>query len=73
MSNFREEEIKGYINIDGKKVTVLKMGVKRIRRYYSVIDDTIMDQLNHEILFLERYAEYLKKVVGIEDFSEYNG
>lgn len=70
MGNFKENEILGYTYIEGKRVTVLKQGIKRIRKYYSVLEEDDMGQLNQEIIHLQRYSEYLKRVVGIDDFDE---
>ncbi len=70
--NFKKEEIIGYMIINGKRVTYLKPGVKRVRRYYGEIDENIMDHLNYNLINIKRWQEYAKKVLGIDDFEEFN-
>lgn len=70
MSKFRAEEIIGYTYIDGRKVTVLKMGVTR-RRYYDHIDPTSLERhINDELIAIQRWTDYYRKVVGVEDFTD---
>ncbi len=67
--NFKPEEVIGYLTIDGKQVTYLKMGVKRNPKYESLdYDHTI--QLNQALVWIKRWEEYYKKVVGIDDFEQ---
>lgn len=67
--HFKPREVLGYITIDGRRVTVLRMGVTR-KRYYDHIDPTVLEpHLNQELVNLERWTEYYKKVVGAEDFE----
>ncbi len=69
MSNFKPHEILGFLEIDGRKVTYLKMGVTR-KRYYDHIDPTVLEShLNMELINLDRWTDYYKKVVGVDDFS----
>lgn len=67
---FKPHEIRGYIEIDGKMVVYLKTGVKRQWRYNDHLDENYPSQLNKQLIFLQRYAEYLKKVVGMDDFDD---
>lgn len=67
---FKPEEIRGYIEIDGRKVVYLKTGVKRLHKYQDHLNEDYPTHLNQQIIFLQRYAEYLKKVVGLDDFDD---
>ena len=67
--HFKPEEIIGYLTIDGKKVTYLKQGVKRNPRYQDHLIDDMMDHLNHSLIWIKRWEEYYRKVVGIDDFT----
>lgn len=67
---FKPEEIKGYLQIDGKTVVYLKTGVKRLPKYQDHLEEDYMDHINQNLINLNRYAEYLKKVVGLDDFNE---
>lgn len=69
MGNFRKDEIIGYTIIDGRKVTVLKMGVKR-RRYMDDIDpDRLESHINQNLIDLEKWEMYYKLVLGEDDFE----
>lgn len=68
MNNYKEDEIKGFIIIDGKKVTVLKPNVKRIDRF-DYLDDRIMDHINQDLIRMKKYESFYRKIVGIEDFE----
>lgn len=67
--HFKPEEIIGYLTIDGRKVTYLKQGVKRNPRYQDHLIEDMMDHLNHSIIWIKRWEEYYRKVVGIDDFE----
>ena len=66
--NFKPEEIIGYLTIDGKQVTYLKQGVKRNPKY-TYLDDAYESHLNQSVIWIKRWEEYYKKVVGIDDFE----
>lgn len=66
--NFKPHEIIGYIEIDGKKVTYLKQGVKRNYNYTSPLGPE-GQHINPAIVWLKRWELYYKKVVGIDDFK----
>jgi hypothetical protein len=68
MSNFKESEIKGFIMIDGKKVTYLKPNVKRLNNY-DYLDDRIMDHINQDLIRMKKYENFYRKIIGIEDFE----
>jgi hypothetical protein len=70
MSKFKKHEVIGYLIIDGKKVTYLKMGVKRQYRYQDYISYEYIDHINHQLHRIKKYGEYLKKVVGIDDYEK---
>lgn len=67
---FKPHEIRGYIELDGKMVVYLKTGVKRQHRYQDHLNEDYPTHLNQQLIYLKRYAEYLKKVVGMDDFSD---
>ena len=70
--HFKPHEIQGYIKIGDKTITVLKMGVRR-RYYPDYLDYNFISQMNHEMIFLERYEELMKKLYGGDDFkTEYS-
>jgi hypothetical protein len=67
--HFKPEEILGYTEIDGRKVTVLKMGVTR-KHFYDWIDPTSLEaHMNQELINIQRWTEYYKKVVGEDDYA----
>lgn len=68
--NFTPDEIIGYLMIDGRQVTYLKPHVKRLHRYPETLHEDYMDHLNHGLIALQRYTEYLKKVVGLDDYEK---
>lgn len=68
MSNFKEDEIKGFIMIDGKKVTYLKPNVKCINKF-DYLDDKIMDHINQDLIRMKKYESFYRKIIGIEDFE----
>lgn len=66
--NYYDDEIKGVMMIDGKKVLYLKPRVFR-KRYYDWPDDEAIPQINQELIAYEK-AEYFKKVImGEDDFT----
>jgi len=69
-SKFKPEEIIGFLEIDGKRVTYLKPHVKRLSRYPETEHEDVMNQLNQPLIGLQKYADYLKKVVGLDDFED---
>jgi hypothetical protein len=66
--NFYNDEIKGVLEIDGRRVIYLKERVIR-KRYYDWCDDTQLSQLNQQLIDLQRYEKYYKEVVGQDDFE----
>lgn len=67
--NFKEHEVLGYTYIDGKKVTVLKMGVRRKRYHEEVDPDMLESHLNQELIDLQRWENFYKRVLGLDDFE----
>lgn len=70
--NFYDDEIKGVMEIDGKKVLYLKEGVKR-RLYQSDLSrDSYYhpDQINHLLIYLKKYEDMMKIMYGGDDFSD---
>lgn len=66
--NFYNDEIKGVMNIDGRKVLYLKPRVFR-KRFYDWPDDEYISHINQELINYEK-AEFFKKVImGEEDFT----
>lgn len=66
---FKPEEIIGYVEVDGKKVVYLKQGVKRNPNYYSP-QEPEGQHINQSLVWLKRWEQYYKKVVGIDDFEK---
>jgi len=67
--NFRKHEIIGYMYIDGKRVTYLKMGVKR-KHFNDNIDPDLLEPHLNQILINFEKGEYFHKVImGEEDFE----
>jgi hypothetical protein len=68
-SNFKPREIIGFTYIDGKRVTVLKMGVKR-KRYNDDIDPNVLEpHLNQQLIDLKKWEMYHKIILGEDDFE----
>ena len=67
--NFRDDQIKGVLEIDGKKVLYLKEGVRK-KSYGDHLDDRQMDHINHIIIHFERYEELMKVLYGGDDFED---
>lgn len=66
--NFRDDQIKGILEIDGKKVLYLKEGVRK-KSYGDHLDDNQMDHINHTMIYFERYEELMKQLYGGDDFE----
>jgi hypothetical protein len=66
--HFRKEEVIGYLDVDGRKVTYLKTGVHRLR-FNDYLTDDYMPQLNQELIHLERWTKFYSEVMGEEDFT----
>ena len=65
---FYDDEIKGVMQIDGRKVIYLKPRVTR-KRFYDWFDDEAFSHINQEAINYEK-AEYFKKVImGEDDFT----
>ena len=69
--HFKKEEIKGYIMIDGKKVTYLKTGVKCLKFNDDLGTGEHFEQLNQEIINHERRELALKILFGGDDFEDH--
>lgn len=69
--NFKDSEIRGVMEIDGKKVLYLKEGVTKLK-YNDSLSDTDMDHINPVVVFLERYGEVMTKLYGDNDPDENN-
>ena len=67
--NFTEDEIKGIMYIDGKKVIYLKTGVKRKNYNDDLGTGDYLSQLNQELINYEKAEEHKKAIFGEEDFS----
>jgi hypothetical protein len=68
--HFKTHEIIGYLTIDGKRVTYLKMGVVS-KRYYDWVDPTTLEgHLNTELINYQRWEEYYKRIIGTDDFEK---
>ena len=69
-SKFKPEEIIGFLNIEGRRVTYLKPRIKRLHRYPETEIEDEITQLNQPLIGLQKYAKYLKEVVGLDDFED---
>jgi hypothetical protein len=65
---FKKEEILGYTYIDGRKVTVLKTGVRR-KNYNDHIDDEYLRHINDHLINKERLEKYYIEVLGMKEFE----
>ena len=67
--NFNDNQIKGVLMIDGKRVLYLKTGVKK--KFYN--DDLgngeFFPQLNQDLINYEKAKEHKKAIFGEEDFE----
>lgn len=66
---YKESEIRGYLTIDGRKVTYLKDGVKRQFRYINHYSSDNLPQLNQELIDYEKWEEFYKLHLGQDDFE----
>lgn len=69
--NFKDSEIKGVMNIDGKRVLYLKEGVKR-RFYATDLSPRQMEHpshINHLLIYFKKYEDIIKMLYGGDDFS----
>lgn len=69
MSNFKPEEIIGFTEIDGKRVTVLKMGVKRKRFNDDIDPNKLEGHINEVLINMEKWEWYNKVIMGEDDFE----
>ena len=69
MSNFKPEEIIGFTEIDGKRVTVLKMGVKRKRFNDDIDPNKLEGHINEVLINMEKWESYNKVIMGEDDFE----
>lgn len=69
--NFFDDEIKGVLEINGRKVIYLKERVVR-KRYWDWCNDTFLSHLNQELINQERIEKYYKEIVGIDDWANEN-
>lgn len=69
LNNFKESEIIGYLNIGGKRVTYLKMGVRR-KHFNDHIDPEVLEShLNQELINYEKGEYFHKVIMGEEDYE----
>ncbi len=68
-SEFKPHEVIGYLEIDGRRVTYLKPGVKRLRRYPVTASDDYARHINQELVYFERWQKFAKSVLGIDNFD----
>lgn len=70
--NFKDSEIIGVLQVDGRRTLYLKQGVKR--RFYAtdLSRDSYYhpDQVNHLLVYFKKYEEMMKIMYGGDDFSE---
>jgi hypothetical protein len=67
--HFKKHEILGYMMVDGRKVTVLRMGVTR-KRYYDYIDPyTLESHINQEMINYQKAEHFHKVIMGEDDFT----
>lgn len=69
VSKFTEDEIIGFTEIDGRKVTVLKMGVKRKRFNDSIDPNTLEGHINENLIAMQKWEWYNKVIIGEDDFE----
>ncbi len=67
-SRFRDSEIKGFIMIDGRKVTYLKPRVTK-KKYYDWPDDEAISHINEEMIRFEKAEWFKKLIMGEDDFT----
>lgn len=67
--NFRDDQIKGILEVDGRRTLYLKEGVRK-KSYGDHLDDTQMDHINHVLIYFERYEELMKLLYGGDDFED---
>jgi hypothetical protein len=67
--NFNDSQIRGVLEIDGKRVLYLKTGVKK--KYYNddLGDGEHFKQLNQEMINYEKAEHFKKIIMGEDDFS----
>ncbi len=68
--NFNNNEIIGYLTIDDRKVTYLKMGVHRLNYRDWLHPDDRFRHLNDELLNIQKWTDFYRKVVGVDDFKD---
>lgn len=66
--NFYDFEIKGVLEIDGKKVLYLKNNVVR-QRYADFSNDDNVEHLNQQLINAQRLERFYKEIMGIDDFE----
>lgn len=70
--HFKDKEIIGFTYIDGKRVTVLKMGVRRRRCYDYSLSDLLMPNINQSLMAVEKWEKFKKEIMGDDEFEDYN-
>jgi hypothetical protein len=68
--NFKPEEIKGYLEIDGKQVVYLKTGVKRLKYNDDLGVGDHFEQMNQTMISNELREKVIKLLYGGDDFDE---
>ena len=70
--NFYDDEIRGIVEVDGKRVLYLKDNVRRRRYIEEMYEDPneIDSQINKELTQRELREKFYKEVLGLEDYKE---
>ena len=71
--NFRDDEIIGILDIEGKKVLYLKTGVKRRKFNDDLGDGEHFEQLNQILIANELREKVMKVLYGGDDFDDNTG
>lgn len=68
---WNDQEIKGIAHINGRKVIYLKSHVKRLYRFNDHLLESYMQHINYSVLALSKYQEYMRTIIGKEEFGRY--
>lgn len=70
--NFYDDEIRGIVEVDGKRVLYLKTNVRRRRYIEEMYEDPneIDSQINKELIQRELREKFYKEILGLEDYKE---
>lgn len=70
--NFKDSEIIGVLEVDGRKVLYLKTGVKRRNYNDDLGTGDFFPQLNQELIAQEKREKVIKLLYGGDDFEDTN-